>query len=203
MKKLILVLLLFTGIVSAQSTTVNGNSFTIDNNGNLRINTTVYNVVDQEFLYVLGMDNLWLPLWIADQLDQYVFQSYPIAEGSIGRGVFTQDFTQLNNYTGDSRLVRVTKIYETWYFHSGTNDPEYGYRLGMTDTEDNGGRHDTSLEDVRQRAILLSSRGNEVGVYRFTRITYDALMEDQGRWYNVPGLDRITIHSPYQLIERF
>ena len=200
-------LLLFTVGLNAQSSDVahfDGNRLEVVD-GDLLINTDRYDVIDEEFLYILSRENLWLPLWRADQLEIYTFGAFLIPEGSVGRGVYTQDMTQLNHYTNETRLVRAVKIYETWYFHSGTSDPEYGYRLGMTDTEDNGGRHDTSEQDVINRAANLRlSSGQEIGVYRFTRITYDALIRNSdGRWVNVPGLDRITIHTPYELIHRY
>ena len=213
MGRIIMMFLLFTVGLSAQSTlqedkVINLERFRLYDNNLLVIGDASfvrYTYLDEAFVAPLRAESIWVPLWGADQLEQHAFRNYPIAEGSVGRGVFTVDFTQREYYSGSTRLLRVVKIYETWYFHSGTSDPEYGYRLGMTPTEDNGGRHDTSEQDVINRAANLRlSSGQEIGVYRFTRITYDALMRNSdGRWVNVPGLDRITIHTPYELIHRY
>ena len=149
---------------------------------------------------------MYRPLWRADQLEEFVYgPQYPITPGSVGRGVFTDDFTQIDAYgNGPNRDIRGIKIYETWYFHSGTDNPEYGYTLGVRPDDDTGGRHDTSREDVERRARDLAARtGSEIGVYSFTRITYDALINTNGAWLDVPGLDRITIHLPYRLVQTY
>ena len=201
--------MLYAGFMQAQivDRNIDNERFRVYENNLLVIGDTNfvrYTFIDDDFVAPLSVDALWRPLWRTDQLEQYVFQDYPIAPGSVGRGVFTQEFTQMDAYSGQSRLVRVVKIYETWYFHSGTDNPEYGYTLGVRPDDDTGGRHDTSREDVERRARDLAARtGQEIGVYSFTRITYDALMNDQGRWLDVPGLERITTHLPYRLVQTY
>ena len=216
MKNIFAIILLFAGAVSAQSIdrNIDNTRFRLYDNNVLVIGEDIsrgrYIFVDADFVDPLRLDALWRPLWRTDQLEQFVFQShipgttYYIEPGSVGRGVFTQEFTQMDAYSGDDRLVRVVKIYETWYFHSGTDNPEYGYTLGVRPDDDTGGRHDTSREDVERRARdLAASSGQEIGVYSFTRITYDALINNNGAWLDVPGLDRITIHLPYRLVQTF
>ena len=210
MKNLILfITILYSGMVMSQivDRTIDSERFRLYDNNLLVIGDETfvrYTFIDDAFVSVLRADDLWRPLWAVDQLEQFVFQDYPIAPGSVGRGEFTQDFTQMDYYSGQSRLIRVIKIYETWYFHSGTDNPEYGYTLGVTPDDDTGGRHDTSREDVERRARDLASRtGTEIGVYSFTRITYDALINNTGAWLDVPGLDRITIHLPYRLVQTY
>ena len=207
MKNIIAIILIFAGASQAwsQMRTVDGVEFEILTNQNLRINTNRYSVIDLD-LSLLEADNLYRPLWRADQLEEFIYgPQYPITPGSVGRGVFTDDFTQVDAYgNGPDRTIRGIKIYETWYFHSGTDNPEYGYTLGVTPDDDTGGRHDTSREDVERRARDLASRtGTEIGVYGFTRITYDALINNTGAWIDVPGLDRITIHLPYRLVQTY
>ena len=205
MKNLIYFILLIGFIGNAQTRDVDGVRFILTGN-NLQINTDNYNVVNADFVSILTADNLYRPLWRADQLEEFVYgPQYPITPGSVGRGVFTDDFTQIDAYgNGPNRDIRGIKIYETWYFHSGTDNPEYGYTLGVRPDDDTGGRHDTSREDVERRARDLAARtGSEIGVYSFTRITYDALINTNGAWLDVPGLDRITIHLPYRLVQTY
>ena len=205
MKNLIYFILLIGFIGNAQTRDVDGVRFILTGN-NLQINTDSYNIVDADFASILTADNLYRPLWRADQLEEFVYgPQYPITPGSVGRGVFTDDFTQIDAYgNGPNRDIRGIKIYETWYFHSGTDNPEYGYTLGVRPDDDTGGRHDTSREDVERRARDLAARtGSEIGVYSFTRITYDALINTNGAWLDVPGLDRITIHLPYRLVQTY
>ena len=205
MKNLIYFILLIGFIGNAQTRDVDGVRFILTGN-NLQINTDSYNVVNADFVSILTADNLYRPLWRADQLEEFVYgPQYPITPGSVGRGVFTDDFTQIDAYgNGPNRDIRGIKIYETWYFHSGTDNPEYGYTLGVRPDDDTGGRHDTSREDVERRARDLAARtGSEIGVYSFTRITYDALINTNGAWLDVPGLDRITIHLPYRLVQTY
>ena len=202
MKNIFAIILLFAGVVSAQVRDIDGIQFEILSGDNLRINTDRYNVIDLD-LSLLEADNLWLPLWRPDQLEQWIpiFRDTPIDPRSTGQLRLTADITQRDSYGTGERLIRITKVWETWYFHSGTSDPNYGYTLGVIPGDDTGGRHDTSLDDVRRRAIRDAAGGVEIGIYRFTRITYDAYRNENGVWLNVPGLDQIIIHTPYQLVE--
>ena len=212
MKNLIYFILLIGFIGNAQiaDRNVDNERFRLYDNNVLVIGENIslgrYIFLDDNFVAPLRAESLWLPLWGADQLEMHIpiFRDTPINPRSIGELRLTADITQMDSYGTGSRLIRITKIWRTWYFHSGTSNPDYGYTLGVTPSDDTGGRHDYSLEDVQRRARDLATRsGQEIGVYRFTRITYDAYDLSSGRAMDVPGLERITIHTPYQLVETY
>ena len=203
MKNLIYFIFLVGFLGNSQTRDVDGVRFILTGN-NLQINTDNYNVVNADFVSILTVDNLYRPLWRVDQLEEFIFQDR-FDTSLVGLATNNVDFTQRDAYgVGPDRLIRGVKTLQTWYFHSGTDNPDYGYTLGVTEDDDTGGRHDTSLEDVKRRARDLATRtGQEIGVYRFNRLTYDALDLSVGNGINVSGLDRITIHLPYYLVERY